>query len=211
MLTDKQQSALDIITEYIARYGKSPTIDELTELMKQKSRRWVVQYLESLEKKGFITRWRGYRSIVLWNNIGSQTMINIPILGYANAWTPLVEAKESDYGVLPISKGLVTGEPKNYFVLRVEGTSMNDCKINGKFIENGSYILVDKTWTTPNDKDTFLFIVNGAATIKVKKVEWDNLYLLPKSKEDYHKPIVLSKNDDVMVNWKVVDVFNLGK
>jgi phage repressor protein C with HTH and peptisase S24 domain len=55
-----------------------------------------------------------------------------------------------------------------------------------------------------------LFIVNGAATIKVKKIEWDNLYLLPKSKDDYHKPIVLSKNDDVMVNGKVVDVFNLG-
>jgi SOS-response transcriptional repressor LexA len=39
MLTDKQQKALDIITEYIARYGKSPTIDELTELMAQKSKR----------------------------------------------------------------------------------------------------------------------------------------------------------------------------
>jgi hypothetical protein len=48
---------------------------------------------------------------------------------------------------------------------------MNDCKVNGKFIENGSYILVDKTGTVPNDKDTFLFIVNGAATIKVKKIE----------------------------------------
>lgn len=210
MLTDKQQKALDIITEYIARNGKSPTIDELTALMEQKSKRWVVQYLESLEKKWFITRWRGYRSIVLWNNIWIQTMLYVPILGYANAWTPLVEAKESNYWVLPISRNLVSWDDKNYFVLRVEGTSMNDCKVNWKYIENWSYVLIDKSGIVANDKDTFLFIVNWAATIKVKKMEWNCLYLTPKSREDYHKPIVLSKDDDVMVNWKVVDVFNLG-
>ena len=59
-----------------------------------------------------------------------------------------------------------------------------------------------------NSKEAYLFIVDWAATIKTPKQEWENLYLLPKSKDDYHKPIILSSSDNVLVNGKVVDVFN---
>jgi repressor LexA len=56
MLTEKQQNVLDSITEFISKYGKSPTIEELKDILRQKSKRGVTQYLEALEKKGFITR-----------------------------------------------------------------------------------------------------------------------------------------------------------
>jgi SOS-response transcriptional repressor LexA len=39
MLTTKQEKALNCITDFIARYGKSPTIDELKEKLNQKSKR----------------------------------------------------------------------------------------------------------------------------------------------------------------------------
>jgi SOS-response transcriptional repressor LexA len=39
MLTEKQQNVLDTITEFISKYGKSPTIEELKELLLQKSKR----------------------------------------------------------------------------------------------------------------------------------------------------------------------------
>jgi len=210
MLTDKQQKALNTITEYITKYGKSPTIDELMLLMEQKSKRWVVQYLESLEKKWFITRWRWYRSIVLWNNVWFQTTLNIPILGYANAWTPLVEATSTDYWILPVSKNIISWEKENYFILRVEWTSMNNFKVNNKFIDNGSYVLIKRDEVVSNEKDAFLFIVNNAATLKTSKKEGENLYLLPTSNDTYHKPIILSAQDDIKVNWKVVDVFNFA-
>ena len=103
MLTEKQEWVLNTITEFISRYWKSPTIEELKNTLWQKSKRWVVQYLESLEKKGFITRWRGFRSIRLGNGVGFQQMLSIPILGYANAWTPLVDAQENDMWFLPVS------------------------------------------------------------------------------------------------------------
>ena len=51
MLTDKQQHVLDMIIDYVSRYGKSPTIEELKVLLHQKSKRGVTQYLEALEKK----------------------------------------------------------------------------------------------------------------------------------------------------------------
>lgn len=208
MLTEKQQNVLDTITGFISKYGKSPTIDELAEMLEQKSKRWVVQYLEALEKKGFLTRGRWYRSISLWNGIGFQTTLNIPILGYANAWTPLVEATESDYGTLPISKKIISWDEKNYFVLKVEGTSMNNFNVAWKIIENGSYVLIKKDEVNTNSRDAFLFVVNGAATLKRFKQDSGTVYLLPESKDEFHKPIILSEDDQIMVNWKVVDVFN---
>jgi SOS-response transcriptional repressor LexA len=208
MLTEKQQKVLDEITEYIAKYWKSPTIEELQHLLNQKSKRWVVQYLESLEKKGFITRWRGYRSIRLWNWVWFQTTLNIPILGYANAWKPLVDAKESDFGVLPISKKIVKWDVQKYFILKVEWTSMNNVKIKWKKIENWAYVLVDSSDKNLNSKDVFVFSVNGGATIKRYKRNWNEIYLLPDSTEEYHKPIILSSNDEIIIHWKIVDVFN---
>jgi len=208
MLTEKQQSVLDKITSYISQFGKSPTIEELKNILNQKSKRGVTQYLEALEKKWFISRGSWFRSITLWNSVWFQTTLNIPILWYANAWTPLVEASESNYWVLPVSKTIISWDNKNYFILKVEWTSMNNFDINNKKIENWSYILVKKDEVSLNNSDAFLFIVNNSATIKTYKKDADLVYLMPHSKDEYHKPIVLSESDNIMVNWKIVDVFN---
>jgi repressor LexA len=208
MLTEKQQNVLDVITKFIGENAKAPTIEELTILLSQKSKRGVVQYLEALEKKWFLTRWRGYRSINLGNNVWFQTTLNIPILGYANAGTPLVDANETSYWVLPISKKIITWSEQNYFILKVEWTSMNNFEVNWKTIDNWSYVLIKKDEVNTNSKDAFLFIVNGAATLKKFKKDGDTIYLLPDSKDDYHKPIILSEEDNLMINGKVMDVFN---
>ena len=208
MLTEKQQNVLDVITKFIGENAKSPTIEELTLLLNQKSKRGVVQYLEALEKKWFLSRWRWYRSISLGNSVWFQTTMNIPILGYANAWTPLVDANESSYWVLPISKKIITWDEQNYFILKVEGTSMNNFEIKWKTIDNWSYVLIKKDEVSTNPNDAFLFVVNWAATLKKFKRDWDTIYLLPESKDEYHKPIILSEEDNLMINGKIVDVFN---
>lgn len=207
MITDNQQKVLDKIVSYMTRYGKSPTIEELRVILEQKSKRWVTQYLESLEKKWFIKRDSSYRWIKLWNSIWIQTILNIPILWYANAGKPLVFAEENELGTLTISKSMVTWSESNYFFLKVEWTSMNDYKVKWKTIDDWSYILIKKDDTTINENNAFLFIVDWCATIKVPKIDWDTLYLLPKSKDSEHKPIILSRNDNIVINWKVVDVF----
>ena len=207
MLTEKQQHVLDVITDFTSRYGKSPTIEELKNLLHQKSKRGVTQYLEVLEKKWFLSRGEWYRSIRLGNAIGMQMTMNIPILWYANAGTPLAVAEANDYGTLPISKNILSGNGENYFVLRVSGTSMNECEVNGKTLDNGSYVLIKKDEATLNESDAFLFLVDGGATLKKYKKQGDNVFLLPKSSDQHHTPIILSQQDDVRSNGKVVDVF----
>ena len=207
MLTEKQQHVLDVITDFTSRYGKSPTIEELKNLLHQKSKRGVTQYLEVLEKKWFLSRGEWYRSIRLGNSIGMQMTMNIPILGYANAGTPLAVAEANDYGTLPISKNILSWNSENYFVLRVSGTSMNECEVNGKTLDNGSYVLIKKDESNLNEQDAFLFLVDGWATLKKYKKQGDNIFLLPKSSDEHHTPIILSQDDDVRSNGKVVDVF----
>lgn len=208
MLTEKQQNVLDIITDFVSRYGKSPTIEELKNLLHQKSKRGVTQYLEVLEKRWFISRFDGYRGIRLWNAIWMQTTMNIPILGYANAGTPLAIAEANDYGTLPISKNIVSGDGKNYFVLRVSGTSMNQYQVNGKTLDNGSYVLIQKDTPLLNEKDAFLFLVDGGATLKKYRKQGNTIYLLPESSDTHHAPIILSEHDDVKAAGKVVEVFH---
>lgn len=208
MITEKQEQVLNTISEYIAKKWVSPTIEELQYLLNQKSKRWVVQYLEVLEKKWFITRWRWYRSIKLGNSIGFQTMINIPLLGYANAGKPISFADENISSYIPVSKNIIKGDASNYFLLKIEGTSMNNFVVNGKNIEDGSMILVNKSKNDLNWHDAFLFIIDNCATIKKYKREWENIYLLPVSKDSSHLPIILNQDDNIILNWKVEDVFN---
>jgi SOS-response transcriptional repressor LexA len=177
--------------------------------LEQKSKRGVVQYLETLEKKWFLTRGRWYRSIILGNSVWFQSTLNIPILWYANAWTPLIDATELIYWVLPISKKIIKWDEKNYFVLKVEWTSMNNYEINWKIVDNWSYVLIKKDEVSTNPKDAFLFIVNGWATLKKYKKDGENIYLLPESKDTFHNPIILTRDDNITINWKVVDVFNI--
>ena len=85
---------------------------------------------------------------------------------------------------------------------------MNDYNVNWKTIDNGSYVLIKKDEVWLNSSDAFLFVVNGAATLKKFKKDGDTVYLLPDSKDGYHKPIILSESDNLMINGKIMEVFN---
>ena len=65
MLTDKQKKVLDAIETYMKKYGQSPTLEELQMELGVKSKHSIVQFLEYLDKKGYISKGRGYRSIRL--------------------------------------------------------------------------------------------------------------------------------------------------
>lgn len=135
-------------------------------------------------------------------------MLMIPFLWYANAWKPIAYADGNFIDNIPVSKNLISWDTSNYFFLKIEWTSMNDCKIKDKYIENWSYVLIDKSDIDISKRAPFLFVVDGAATVKIPKTESENLYLLPQSRDTIHKPIILSSSDDFNVNGRVVDVFN---
>lgn len=192
----------------MAKNGQAPTIEELQHTLNLKSKRGVVQYLESLEKKGYISRWRWYRAIRLSNDVWFKAMINIPILWVANAWRALTFAKQSDNWYLPVFKSIIKWNPEKYFCVKIEWTSMDKCVVNWKEIQNWAFVLIDGTHKKANEKDPFLFILDWCATVKKMKKEANNVYLLPESSDKTHHPIVVTESDIIDVNGKVVDVFN---
>lgn len=212
MLTDKQQRVLEIVTRYIREHGMSPTLEEIQVELGVKSKHSVVQFLEYLDLKGYISRGRGYRSIRLGERItASQLAIPIPILGYANAGRALSYADETDLGTVMVSKNIVGSDEKKFFCVRIHGTSMNRFHVKGKPLTDGSVALIDSSVREAEDPNAaYLCIVDGAATLKKVKRAGESTYLVPESSDASHSPIVLSMDDGFSINGKVVDVFDFS-
>jgi repressor LexA len=83
-LTGKQRRVLETIELYVRAKGEPPTLDELRESLGFKSLRTVTQYLEALERKGYLLRRKhAHRNIelrTLGENGGAATLVSVPVV-----------------------------------------------------------------------------------------------------------------------------------
>lgn len=209
-LTKKQNKVLRIIRDFYLDNGNAPSLTELQGMLNISTKRGVVSHLEALEKKGYIIRTSEPRGIQIIEEAEEDLMyeylVGIPILGYANAGTPLVLAEEENLGVLQLDKSLV-GKKEGLFSLIVKGDSMNMREIDGRKIEEGHYLVVQKD-SEYEDGDVVLAIVDGSATVKNIKRSENMVILYPESNNPRHKPIYLDANSDSMINGKVIKVLD---
>ena len=209
-LTSKQDKVLRVIRDFYLEKGEAPSLSELQGMLSISTKRGVVSHLEALEKKGFIIRTSEPRGIHIVDESESgmiyEYLVGIPILGYANAGTPLILAEEQNLGILQIDRSLI-GKKDGLFALIVKGDSMNMRKIDGRDIEEGHFIVVQKD-AEYNDGDAVLAIVDGSATVKNIKSGKDMVILYPQSNNPIHKPIYLDINSNSIINGKVVKVLD---
>ena len=171
------------------------------------TKRGVVNHLIALEKKGYIFRTskpRGIHMVDSDDEVVYDYLVGIPVLGYANAGTPLVSAEEENIGVLKIDRSLV-GKKKNLFSLIVKGDSMNLASIEDKCIEEGNYVIVQKDCEI-NDGDIVVAIIENSATVKRIKKAKDMIVLYPQSSNPENQPIFLDKDTESIINGKVIKV-----
>lgn len=207
-LTSKQDRVLRMIRDFYLENGNAPSLTELQGMLGISTKRGVVSHLEALEKKGFIIRTSEPRGIHIIDESESEMvyeyLVGIPILGYANAGTPLIIAEEENLGILQLDKSLI-GRKKNLFALIVKGDSMDMREIDGKNIEEGNYLIVQKD-SAYEDGDSVVAVIDGCATVKNIKVNDDMIILYPQSSNPIHKPIYLDANGNSIINGKVVKV-----
>lgn len=208
-ITPKQEKILEYISKYIDENWFSPTIIEIQFAFWFKSIHSVTQILNALEKKGSIYRWAWFRSIKLASNVWFQLTFNIPILWLANAGNPTLFWEENKMWEIQVSESIIKWSKDKYFFVKIEGTSMNEFELKWKKMKNWSYVLVDTSDKSINSYDAFLIILNWFATVKKIKKEWENIYLLPVSSDAAHSPIIVNRDDNVLINWKVIDIFNI--
>lgn len=206
LLTSKQDKVLKILRDFYLDNGYAPSLTELQKLLNISTKRGVVSHLIALENKGYIMRTSEPRGIHLVEEEepNYEYLIGIPVLGYANAGTPLVSAEEENMGIINIQKKLLKGR-KNMFSLIIKGDSMDQRVLGGQIMKNGSYLIVQKDAEIENG-DVVVAIIDNSATVKNIKRTDDMVILYPDSSNPKHKPIYLEKDSESIINGKVIKV-----
>lgn len=149
-ITPKQKKVLSAIYESIRNTGFPPTIADLKEKINVSSNQSVLNFLQTLEKKGFIERIEKDKKIarnIKILRLGYQALNKeklVPLVGATSAG-PYVESFTEDFDSWMTLPGKILENEKirhseNVFLLQVFGDSM----INAG-IDKGDIILVQKT------------------------------------------------------------------
>lgn len=160
-LTERQQEILDFIVSEIQRQGYPPTLREICSKFDISSTQGVRRHIDALEKKGYIQREPGARSISVSSDILDlslgQDVVSIPILGEVAAGTPIF-ADENVEDQITVSADWV-GPRGEHFFLKVKGYSMADS------ILPGDLVLVEQTQVAHNG-EIIVALIEDEATVK---------------------------------------------
>lgn len=212
ILTKRQDDILQTIKRLIKEKGYAPTLDEIGAETGITSRVGVLKHLVSLEDKGFISRTGENRGITLIDNEFRKNFTLIPILGYANAGRPLVNAVEEDLGTLEVDNKLIPNKA-DLFAVIIKGDSMDEKIVNGVKMRNGNFAIINKD-AVPNEGEVALAIIDGSATLKTLTYGHEKIILQPESSNPIHQPIYvqyIEGESDLVINGKVVSVFENDK
>ncbi len=206
-LTKRQNQVLKVIEGYIAKHGEPPTIPELQKLLKVSSTRTVTQYLEALEKKGFIARSKNKtRGIELKDRSGDVygETITLPVVGAAACGSLNVYAEESFNEFIQIARSMFGARKRNeMIVIRALGLSMQDAGI-----EDGDLVLVELTDDVKNS-DIVAAVIDGMAVIKKISFTKNAVVLNPVTSVGSYKQIIMRR--DFKVLGRVVHTIKASK
>lgn len=191
----------------------SLSLRQIAKLIEQEGKPQIVKYhLQQLEKAGLIQIdlskgvikpvKRGFATGV------KSLFYSIPIVGAANCGPATIFAEERTEGYVKVSSSLLPKRRQDLYALVTNGPSMNKAVIRGTLtIEDGDFVIVDKSQVVPKDGDVIVAVIDGMATIKRYKLDKENerIMLEADSTENY-SPILISPNDDFQISGKVIDI-----
>lgn len=206
-ITQRQNEVLSVIKSFQRETGQSPSLTELERILGI-TRRGVVKHLQALERKGLISRTSSSRGITLREDTAGQMFMDVNILGYANAGSPMVIAEEQELGYLRVKKSLLPVS-RNIFALMIKGDSMNNRQVDGRTLEDGKYAVVARDQDIKNG-DVVLAIIDNCATIKTYKRDRSIIVLYPESTNLRHNPFYLDAETDgeELIYGKVISVLD---
>lgn len=186
----------------------SLTLREIGELVGEKYPQKIKHHLSALEKKGFI-RIDKNKNIIERRTPGKirkTSLISLPILGTANCGPATFYADANVEGHLKVSAKILTKKSQVY-AIKADGLSMNKASVRGNIIDDGDYLIVDSSDTTPTDGDIVVSVFDDVAN--VKRFRWDaennRVVLVSESSHDF-PPIFIHEDDDYHIVGKVVQV-----
>ena len=201
-LTLRQRKVLDVIRDWLDRFGYPPSVREIGEAVGLTSTSSVAHQLRALEKKGYLRRDPNRpravgvlpAEIVTGLDPASKpTPAYVPMLGRIAAGGPIL-AEEAIEDVFPLPREIV-GEG-DVFLLKVVGDSMVDAAIT-----DGDWVVVRQQPTADNG-EVVAAMIDGEATVKTfKRKEDGHVWLMPHNAA--YQPI---PGDEASILGKVVAV-----
>lgn len=195
-LTGKQHNTLEEIKIFIKNNDKSPTLNELKEILKLKTISSVQRHLGALKKKGYLIVEKNISRGLRPNSSVNQT-INLPLVGNIACGTPIL-AEENIEAYIPYDANKLKGNSSDYFFLRAQGDSMNKAGIDDK-----DFVLIKKQ-NTAEIGQRIVALVGDEATIKKFNKASNHYILEPESTNSENKPIYVFEN--LLIQGIVQDV-----
>ena len=197
-LSDKQQKVLDYLKVIIREKGYAPSVRDICKDVGIKSTSTVHAYLKKLTQLGFIemdnTISRSIRLPEPLRQLGSNNLVQVPIVGQVAAGTPIL-AEENIEDTFTVSSAYTKNS--TVFMLKVKGDSMIEAGIL-----DGDLILV-KQQATANNGDIVVAVMEDEATVKTYFKEGNHIRLQPENSS--MEPILLY--DDIIIAGKVIGLF----
>lgn len=197
-LTERQRKILQFLKRYVSRRGYPPTLREIAQNFRIKWTQGIEKHLRALQKKGYIKRSSGARSIEI---MGFSQGRSIPVVGTIAGGKPIL-AEENIEKTFALSKDLLSGKD-NYF-LKVQGDSMREAGIL-----DGDYVLV-RPQSMAEKGEIVAASIGDEATVKYFFPEKNRVVLKPANSD--FEPLVLNEgSDDFKILGKVTLVLRILK
>lgn len=198
-VSNKELTALRVMRDFLMKHGKMPSVRELMKEMDYKSPRSAAVILEHLIDKEILAKKEdGSIRFIKYefetNEVTSEQTVKIPLLGSVACGLPIL-AEENIEAMIAVSTKIANPNNK-YFLLQAKGDSMNE-----KGINDGDLVLV-KQQNTADNGDMVVALIDDEATIKELRINDDHVVLIPRSSNNTHTPIILSR--DFIVQGVVV-------
>ena len=207
----------EIQTKLLALAGRKDlsrlTLKEMAEMIGEKGMNpSLIQYhLERLEKRGLLFVDKKARKQTFAQDAKNLHMI--PIVGTANCGPASVYAIEDVQGHLPLSKSVHLPHADKCVAVIASGDSMNNARVLTPAgaglkasIRSGDYVIVD-TSDKSMEQGYVLSVIDGMANIKrLVKRTYDIALISESTYEDLYPPIIITPEDDYMINGRVVMV-----
>ena len=214
-LTPRQRKVLEVIRDWVERFGYPPSVREIGDAVGLTSTSSVHHQLRTLERKGYLRRDPHRTRAVdvrgpddpaaeepdaeeLGQDSASGPLTRrpepafVPLLGDIAAGGPIL-AEEAVQSVFPLPREIV-GEG-TLFLLNVRGDSMTDAAIR-----DGDWVVVRQQPVAENG-EIVAAMIDGEATVKTLKQSDGHIWLMPHNPA--YTPIL---GDDASILGKVVAV-----
>ena len=170
MLTERQQNVLDFIQSEQREKGITPSTREIQHHFGFASQTSVMQYIATLERKGFLDR-HARKARALITPVQKVRITDVPIYGQIPAGMATLTEQTIEGHVSLDSRSVNASKNGKTFALRVRGDSMIDAHI-----VDGDIVILEDRKDVQNG-DIVAALIDGETTLKRYVMEHGRPYL----------------------------------